>query len=140
LCTAQALCREQAEDPRCVLDCVSRLGHGSGNEPGCTAADAALTACRADLPCDVLQDGDSYRACEADLRVMLTACGLCMFMLGWVDTETCFVDDLCPDGHHRIECDADTCICTHDGAFLKACPSIGCAPDGIPPDAYACCP
>jgi len=59
------------------------------------------------LPCDLLLDEEGYRACEPELQVMLTACELCMYVIGWIDADTCFLDDLCPDGHHRVECDAN---------------------------------
>lgn len=138
LCAAEARCREVPVQPECVPDCVAGLGDGPGDEPACSATDALLTACRAELACEVLLDEGGYRACEPELRAMLTACGLCMFDYGWIDADTCYLDDLCPDGHHRIECDAQTCVCTHDGMFLGSCPSQGCE-NGAPVNAFSCC-
>lgn len=139
LCETSAACSETTVDPECVEWCVDGLGHGSGNKPGCIEADAVLTACRATLPCDVLQDEGGYRACDRELRAMLTACRLCHGLAGWIDQDTCFNDNLCPDGLERIECDAQSCVCTFEGEVLAVCPG-GCDPDGLPSSGYACCP
>jgi hypothetical protein len=139
LCETSAACNGHPFDPGCVTTCLDGLGHGSGNEPGCIAADAALVACRAALDCEALADDSGYPSCDPELRVMLGACRLCRGSAGWVDHETCYMEDLCVEGLRRVECDDVTCVCTFEGAVTKICPG-GCDPDGLPTKGFGCCP
>lgn len=127
--------------PECVEYCVNGLGQPAGGpKPGCHEADAALTACLATLSCEVLEADDSERACDPELRAMLKACSLCHHSGGWVDADSCHIENLCPDGLVRIECDADVCVCTLEGVFTESCPSKGCEPEGFPSSGFQCCP
>lgn len=138
-CDAVAACRQVPVDAMCAATCLDGLGGGGGDPQACRQADATLLACVATLPCDVLLAEAPQRACDPELRVMLGACGLCTGGAGWVDADTCFMDELCEDGLLRVECDATTCVCTEDGAFIRACPSNGCDSDGLPGDGLQCC-
>lgn len=141
-CDAQPACGLPVT-PECVEYCIDNLGHGAGNlKPGCVTADAALVACFATLDCEALGDQDSrYRACEPRLRSMLAACALCRTeSSGWVDEGSCHIQELCPDGRERIECDADVCVCTFEGEVTEVCPSGGCDPEGFPSSGFQCCP
>jgi hypothetical protein len=126
----------------CVEICVNGLGESAGGpKPGCLESDAALTACLATLSCESLQAEDRERACDPELRAMLTACQLCNLGGGWVDEGvSCYVDQLCPTGLERIECDADVCVCTLEGVVTETCPSKGCSLEGFPESGYQCCP
>ncbi|MFZ6177277.1 hypothetical protein ACOXH8_01000 [Nannocystis pusilla] len=97
-----------------------------------------LTDCLATLSCEVVQDDGGVRACEPELRAMLEACSLCHSDAGWLDLDSCFIDDLCPEGLRRVECDASSCVCTFEGEVLAVCPG-GCDPDGLPSGGFACC-
>jgi hypothetical protein len=139
-CDAQAACGLPIT-PECVDNCVNGLGESAGGpKPGCFEADAALTACLATLSCKLLQAEDSERACDPELRAMLTACSLCNHGGGWVDEgSSCYVDRLCLDALLRVDCDADTCTCSVEGVVTETCPSEGCIPEGFPATDLACC-
>jgi hypothetical protein len=137
-CAAVAACHGNPVAPSCVGDCVAGFETFFGE--ACFAADVGRTACAALLPCDDLL-GDKTGCFDAKWDYA-AACGLCWTDVGFVDPDTCFWQDTCPglDQIQRVECDEATCICTINGAFVASCPSQGCAEDGIPNGALACCP
>ncbi|MBK7827965.1 hypothetical protein [Nannocystis sp.] len=137
LCDAKAACWQQPVDPACVQSCLFLLQ--TGHDPECLPADAALTACLATLSCEILLGDNPSRACDPELRAMLTACRLCNISGGPVDANSCYSDELCPDGLLRIDCDNNTCICTLEGAVTRICPSTGCGLEGFPNTPLTCC-
>ena len=137
VCDAKAACWQQPVDPGCEQSCLFLLH--TDPDPACSPADAALTSCLATLSCDVLLSDHPDRACDPELRAMLTACRLCHNSGGPVEPNSCYSDELCPDGLLRIDCDDNTCICTLDGAVTRICPSTGCGLEGFPNTPLTCC-